>query len=123
MSDHEDEMMDLAVTRLRNVYGGLVACCAQLPLPITLPTGVVTNFDTVPAVRRVEELADEQPMPEEQKGALYTAAVLWLAAADLYRLLVEEGYVEARAAGVLGTLLIARDSLKELGTWLLEQSG
>ncbi|MFJ2432955.1 hypothetical protein ACIOWM_07055 [Streptomyces anulatus] len=121
MSDHEDEMMATAVHRLTTTYGGLVACCAQLPLPIALPTGVVTNLEMIPAVRRIEQLAEEQPMPEDQQSALYTAAVLWLAAADLYRLLVEEGYIEARAAGLLGVLMIARDAIHDLGTWLLEQ--
>ncbi|MFB7399767.1 hypothetical protein ACFCZR_06305 [Streptomyces rubiginosohelvolus] len=122
MSDHEDQMMGAAAHRLTTVYGGLVACCAQLPLPISLPTGLVSNLEMVPAVRRIEQLAEEQPMPEDQQSALYTGAVLWLAAVDLYRLLVEEDYVEARAAGLLGVLMVARDAINDLGTWLLEQS-
>ncbi|MFJ8224944.1 hypothetical protein [Streptomyces griseus] len=122
MSDHEDQMMGAAAHRLSTTYGGLVACCAQLPLPISLPTGLVSNLEMVPAVRRIEQLATEQPMPEDQQSALYTGAVLWLAAVDLYRLLVEEDYVEARAAGLLGVLMIARDAIHDLGTWLLDQS-
>ncbi|MER8083829.1 hypothetical protein ABTZ57_01370 [Streptomyces sp. NPDC094048] len=122
MSDHEDEMMNLAGERLASIYGGLVACCEMLPLPIALPKGIVSNLDMVPAVRRIEQLADEQPMPEDQQAQLYTAAISWLAATDLFSLLVNEEYVEARAAGVLGTLMIARDCLTDLGTWLLEQS-
>lgn len=122
MSDHEDQMMSTAAHRLATTYGGLTACCAQLPLPIALPTGLATNLEMVPAVRRIEQLAEEQPMPELQQSALYTSAVLWLAAADLYRLLVEEDYAEARVAGLLGILMIARDSINDLGSWLLEQS-
>lgn len=122
MSDHEDEMMATATQRLASSYAGLVACCENLPLPIALPTGLVSNLDMVPAVRRIEQLADEQPMPEDQQAQLYTAAILWLAAADLYMLLTQEGYQEARAAGVLGILMIARDAITDLGTWLLEQS-
>ncbi|MER7807903.1 hypothetical protein [Streptomyces sp900116325] len=121
MSDHEDEMMGLATARLTSVYGGLVACCEMLPIPITLPTGLVTNLDMIPAVRRIEQLADEQPIPDEQQAQLYTAALLWLAAADLYKLLVQEDYVEARVGGLLGILMMARDNLKDLGEWLLAQ--
>ncbi|CAM5366743.1 hypothetical protein SCALM49S_04558 [Streptomyces californicus] len=107
-------MMGTAAHRLTTAYGGLVACCAQLPLPIALPTGAVTNLEMIPAVRRIEQLAEEQPMPEAQQSALYTGAILWLAAADLYRLLVEEGYVEARAAGVLG---VRRSRVTRSTTW------
>lgn len=122
MSDHEDEMKALAMQRLATAYAGLVACCENLPLPIALPTGLVSNQDMVPAVRRIEQLADEQPMPEEQQSQLYTGAILWLAATDLYMLLVTEEYQEVRASGILGILMIARDAITDLGTWLLEQS-
>lgn len=121
MSDHEDEMMNQATARLTSTYGGLVACCANLPIPITLPSGLVTNLEIVPAVRRIEQLADEQPIPDEQQAQLYTAALLWLAAADLYKLLVTEDYVEARVGGLLGILMMTRDTLKDLGEWLLTQ--
>ncbi|WEH40781.1 hypothetical protein [Streptomyces sp. AM 2-1-1] len=120
MSDHEEQMTAMVAERLTSTYGALVAACALLPIPIALPTGVVSNLEMVPALRRIETLAEEQPMPELQQSELYTAAMLWLAAADVFSLLVEE-YVEARAAGALGILLTVREAIHELGTWLLTQ--
>jgi hypothetical protein len=121
MSDYEDATMELLTRRLTRAYTGLVATCAYLPLPITLPTGVVSNLEMIPAVIRVSELAEDQPIPEDQQAALFTGAVMWLAAADLYRMLVTEGWVESRAAGALGILMIANDALVGLGEWLLAQ--
>ncbi|MFE7128942.1 hypothetical protein [Streptomyces sp. NPDC057617] len=120
MSDSEDDMMETLNRRLGTTYTGLVAVCANLPVPIALPTGVVTNTEIIPAVRRVADIAEEQPMPEEQHSQLYTGAVLWLSAADLYELLIKGEYVESRAAGALGILMIANGALTDLGEWLLE---
>lgn len=122
MSDHEDEMLATVSHGLTVAYTGLIATCAMLPVPITLPEGVVTNLDAVPAVRRVCELADQQPMPEEQQAMLYTGATLWLAAMDLFELLRTGEYVEARAAGAVGILVTTNGHLRELGGWLLEQA-
>ncbi|WP_052744212.1 hypothetical protein [Streptomyces odonnellii] len=121
MSDYEDDMMETLNRRLGTTYGGLVAVCANLPVPITLPQGVVTNTEIIPAVRRVADISDEQPMPEDQHAQLFTGSVLWLTAADAFQLLIKEGYVESRAAGALGVLMIANDALTDLGGWLLEQ--
>ncbi|GGJ81965.1 hypothetical protein GCM10011583_11820 [Streptomyces camponoticapitis] len=120
MSDTPDSMMEAFESRLTTVYIGLVSVCENLPVPITLPTGVVHSKELVQTVRRVADIAEEQPMPEEQHAMLYTGAVMWLAAADLFGILTRTDYVEARAAGGLGILLIAGDSISELGAWLLD---
>ncbi|MGW7198474.1 hypothetical protein [Streptomyces chryseus] len=120
MSDSQDETMRYLAQRLTTTYTGLIATCALLPVAITLPEGEVTNLEAVPAVRRVMEIADEQPMPEEHQAELFTGATMWLAAMDLYALLVKNEYAEARASGALGILLIANDALQSLGHWLLE---
>ncbi|MFF1416551.1 hypothetical protein [Streptomyces sp. NPDC058280] len=119
MSDSEDATMELLTHRLTTTYTGLVATCATLPIPITLPTGDVSSKDLIPAVRRIVEIVEEQPVPEDQQAQLFTGAVLWLAAADLYSMLIKGEFIEARAAGALGTPMIANDALHALGEWLL----
>ncbi|MFD8687833.1 hypothetical protein [Streptomyces sp. NPDC059651] len=122
MSDNEDRMLEAVSHGLTVAYTGLIATCAMLPVPIALPEGLVSNLEAVPAVRRVTDIVDEQPMPEAQHAMLYTAATLWLAAMDLFDLLRVE-FVEARAAGAIGILLTANDHLGDLGTWLLGENG
>lgn len=121
MSDNEDRMLAAVSHGLTVTYSGLIATCAMLPVPITLPEGLVTNLEAVPAVRRVTDIVEEQPMPEEQHAMLYTASTLWLAAMDLFELLRIE-FVEARAAGAVGILMIANEHLGDLGTWLLGEN-
>ncbi|MEU0084912.1 hypothetical protein [Streptomyces sp. NPDC006274] len=118
MADSQDEMMEHIAFRLSVIYTGLVACCEALPLPISLPTGAVSNLETVPAVRRVSEIAEEVPIPEDHQAQLFTAAILWLAAMDLYGLLVKMEYSEPRAHGALAAMLIAHDAVTDLAEWL-----
>lgn len=118
MSDTPDSMMRGLQSSLAAVYIGLVGACEHLPVPITLPTGVLHSSELIEAVRRVAAISEEQPMPEEQQAMLYTGAIMWLAAADLYGMLKHTDYVAARAEGGLGILLVAGDSIGELSTWL-----
>ncbi|MFB6950195.1 hypothetical protein ACFCXP_11245 [Streptomyces niveus] len=118
MSDTPDSMMRGLQSSLAAVYIALVGACEHLPVPITLPTGVVHSSELMDAVRRVSEISEEQPMPEEQQAMLYTGSIMWLAAADLYGMLKHTDYVATRAEGALGILLVAGDSIGDLSTWL-----
>ncbi|MFJ1581576.1 hypothetical protein [Streptomyces sp. NPDC088182] len=122
MSEHDDEVTGQVQERLSLIYSGLVSACAALPIPITLPVGAVSPGDMVPAVRRVGQIVAEQVIPEEQKGQLGMATVLWLAAMDLYGLLLLE-FEASRASAALGILLMAGHELHDLAHWLMDNSG
>ncbi|MFF7610730.1 hypothetical protein [Streptomyces lavendulae] len=118
MSDHQDEKMQSIEHRISVVYTGLFHACDNLPIPIGLPQA--DDAATVmAAVRRVYAIADEQPIPQEQREQLATGACAWLAACDLYGILRTE-YEESRAEGALGNLMVAREAFKALGDWILD---
>lgn len=117
MSDTQDQIMKAVAHRLAVVYTGLFTTCENLPIPIALPDGGDADIKAVMA--RVSQIAEEQPVPEEQQAQLFTAAVMWLAAADLYSILKMD-FLEARADAAFGILLIARDAVTALGEWLIE---
>ncbi|MEU2180091.1 hypothetical protein [Streptomyces thermolilacinus] len=122
MSDSQEKMLEELGRRLGQVYGALAAACESLPvLPISIPLdGRVSNLEAVPAVRRAAELAEEVPMPEDQQAQLFTASTMWLAAMDLYALLVRTEYIEARAQGCIGCIIVAEDALIFLMEWLAD---
>lgn len=118
MSDYQDKTKQAIEHRINITYSGLFAACDNLPIPITLPTA--DDAETVmAAVRRVHAIAEEQPIPQEQREQLATGASAWLAACDLYSLLRVE-WEEYRVEAALGILMIARNALTELGDWLLD---
>ncbi|MBP2583382.1 hypothetical protein J3A78_003860 [Streptomyces sp. PvR006] len=118
MSDYQDEIMGRIARDLSLTYTILVKACANLPLPITLPTGEISNLDAVPAVRRVSEIVEDIPMPQDAQAALFASCCFWLASMDLYGLLCQD-FHQARAHSALATLIVTTDSLAELGDWLL----
>ncbi|MFE0036819.1 hypothetical protein [Streptomyces sp. NPDC059015] len=121
MADDQDKTMRYFSHRLSMVYTALVNCCAHLPIPISLPTKAVDNLSAVPAVRRITEIAEEQPMPEEQHAALYTGSLMWLVAMDVFSILVVNEYDEIRAHGGIAATHVAEDALMELAQWLQAQ--
>ncbi|MEV5606998.1 hypothetical protein [Streptomyces sp. NPDC052225] len=123
MADSEDLNIEELARKLSLTYQGLVLCCEQLPIPVALPRHGATNVEAEPAVRRVAELADDQPMPEEIKAHLFTAAIFWLSGLDVFRVLVMDGWHDARGLQVIGCLVVAQEALSDLGEWLIEQMG
>ncbi|MFE7128944.1 hypothetical protein [Streptomyces sp. NPDC057617] len=121
MSDFEDQVMRKLSTHLSVAYSGLIAVCAALPVPIALPTGEVSNLDAAPAVSRVMELAEDQPIPEAEQARLFSACAFWLGALDLYGLLTRE-FTVARGYSVAANALMAESHMQDLGAWLADQS-
>ncbi|MFJ6540529.1 hypothetical protein ACIQMP_07775 [Streptomyces sp. NPDC091385] len=124
MADSEDLTLERIVNTLVRQYIVLVSACAMLPIPITLPkqgNGTFASAETVPAVRRLVEIAGEQPMPEENQADLFTAALFWLTAADMVELLIAIGWNEIRAFQALAALGVSGDALADLGIWILTQ--
>ncbi|MFJ6659691.1 hypothetical protein ACIQNG_25560 [Streptomyces sp. NPDC091377] len=122
MADHDDdqaEMMEALAHGISLAYTILVDVCANLPVPIGMPTErQVTAVEALPAIRRAAELASDQPMSELQEARLFTGCIHLLAAVDLYRLCLGQ-YEETRAHGVGINLTHAEEALKDLARWLM----
>lgn len=123
MADSGDLTVEVIARRIAGQYAVLQISCEMLPVPIALPEAAATlsNLDTVPAVRRVVDLAEEQPMPEEIQAHLFTAAIFWLTAMDLLGIILANEWSDSRGYQALGALSISGDALKDLGSWLIDQ--
>ncbi|MFI7014400.1 hypothetical protein [Streptomyces sp. NPDC050164] len=120
MADSEDFVMGHLASRLGEIYTALALLCMSLPVEIVLPVGAVTNIETIPAVRRVAEIVEDQPMPEEVQAELYASCVFWLGAMDLYGILTQD-YHSVRAQSALANLITAEQSAREVAEWIKDQ--
>ncbi|MFF1416553.1 hypothetical protein [Streptomyces sp. NPDC058280] len=120
MADFEDHVMQTLANHLSRTYAALATLCLNLPIEITLPTGAVSNIEATPAVRRVMDITEDQPMPEQQMAQLFAVCAFWLGALDLYGLLAHE-FHSARAHSAAANLLMAEDHMMDLATWLADQ--
>jgi hypothetical protein len=119
MADHEDETMKALALSVSTVYTILVDVCRDLPVPIGLPVDShIPAGDAIPAIQRVVEIAEDQPMGELQAMQLYTGCIHLLAGIDLYALCVAR-YLDTRAEGVAANLLYAEKALNDLALWLV----
>ncbi|MFJ8224945.1 hypothetical protein [Streptomyces griseus] len=122
MSDFEELANRKVSAHLSATYTAMVTACLALPLPVTLPTGAVTNLEAVPAVRRLMAIAFDQPMPEAMKAHVFAAAAFWLGAMDCYSLLVrEDEWQVSRAHSAAANLLMADGHLGDLAARLGDQ--
>jgi hypothetical protein len=122
MSDESDQMMQHLMSHLTATYGSLGDVVHLLPVPIHIPTeGMHQVTDLIVTVERVIDLAEEEPMPEEQQAALIAAALHWLAAADLIAIAVSRSAVSGSKRLLTAALLLseADDALGDLMVWLV----
>ncbi|MER7814524.1 hypothetical protein [Streptomyces sp. NPDC096153] len=120
MSDSEDQMMENLAHRLAVSYSALATLCQNLPIEVTIPTGEVSNSEIVPALRRVMEIVEDQPMPRSQQNLLHAACAYWLGAMDLYGLLATVEFHSARGHSVAACLVMADDMMRLLTAWLAD---
>lgn len=120
MADSQDMAMGHLAARLGDIYTAIALLCMSLPVEIIIPIGSVSNVEVIPAVRRVAEIIDDQPMPEEVQAELFASCVFWLAAIDLYGLLTQD-FHEARVQSALANLIMAEDSAKMVAVWIKDQ--
>ncbi|REE62144.1 hypothetical protein BX257_4757 [Streptomyces sp. 3212.3] len=119
MADREDEIMRALAHSISMVYTILVDVCGALPVRIGLPSDPhIPAAEAVPAIRRVADLAKDQPMGETQEAQLFSGCIHLLAAIDLYRLCAAE-YMETRAEGIGANLFYAEQALRNLALWLV----
>ncbi|MYV56526.1 hypothetical protein [Streptomyces sp. SID3212] len=118
MSDFEENARRSVIVHLHHAYLHLVAVCANLPVPISLPEDFEPR-ETVAVLERVAEISDDQPMPEDQQADLFTGAIMILAATDLVAAM-NARFVEWRPMAAMATLEVALDALHDLMEWQAE---
>ncbi|MFB7228507.1 hypothetical protein ACFCY9_12395 [Streptomyces fimicarius] len=124
MSDFEDETKSHLSSLIGQAYRDLATICASLPISIALPAAVgqeIVLSDAIPAVRRAMILVEEQPLPEGPKDTFVAACCYWLAAVDIFTLLVVNGFHTARALSAAAVLNDADEKLKEISVWLADR--
>ncbi|WHX19810.1 hypothetical protein QFW82_23565 [Streptomyces malaysiensis subsp. malaysiensis] len=93
------------------VYRLLAAVCRKLPVPISLPEGIIMDSASmIPAVRRTAEVIREEPLSEEHQAYLWGACLKWLAAADMLTALLRD-WNDHRDWAILLTLSEVKDTL------------
>ncbi|MFY3807656.1 hypothetical protein, partial [Escherichia coli] len=83
MSDEPDRQIENLDRALNSIYDLLASICSRLPIPITLPRGPVTDGNAIPAVKRMIEIIDDQPLTHQLALGIWTGALHWLSAAHL----------------------------------------
>ncbi|MGW7085034.1 hypothetical protein ACWGH2_16300 [Streptomyces sp. NPDC054871] len=121
MSDSEDQATEKLAKHLSLTYAALCHLAANLPIPVTLPRRGVSNIEATPAVRRMMELAEFQPMPEDQQGELFAICAFWLGALDLFGMLVSNEFHSTRASSVAANILMAEQHMLDLTEWIVDQ--
>ncbi|MEU7044950.1 hypothetical protein AB0A77_28380 [Streptomyces varsoviensis] len=120
MSDYDDDRLAALGESLASTYGMLTDVCLELPVPIALPVGVITPSDAVPAVTRAAVIAQEQPLPEEQRINIQIGCTGWLAALELFGAEAQHPR-DLRVEGAQMLLIQAREALIQLMDWLMSQ--
>ncbi|MER8030706.1 hypothetical protein ABTZ78_17305 [Streptomyces bauhiniae] len=124
MADSNDFDQERITRSLIKQYMVLRSACEMMPLPIVLPKqadGIFDNSEASPAVRRIVEIADELPIPEENRAELFTAALFWLTASDLLAIILGHGWSDVRGFQALAALELSGDALAAFGMWVLDQ--
>jgi hypothetical protein len=127
MSDEFEVKITYFAKAVADLYGRLVIACATLPVtPIELPTGDdghpvnLGGREVTDAVRRVMEIGEEMPLPEQHWAELFAACAYWCGAVDLLSLQIAQPEVD-RGPSVTGNLTACESSLADLMDWLAEQ--
>ena len=86
MSDQPDYEAEDLTKVLVGIYVLIHKVCARLPLPIALPAfdGVFDSTEILPAVIRVTEIIQDQPVDEDIQAGLWGGCLHWLSAAYLF---------------------------------------
>lgn len=90
MSDNHDRMIHEVGEHIGRIYSLIASVCRALPLPINLPNGpVIEGSEAIPAVKRVVEIIEDQPVDEIIQAGIWGGCLHWLAAAHLYSALLD----------------------------------
>ncbi|WP_411140263.1 hypothetical protein [Streptomyces sp. x-80] len=85
MSDEFEHRVRETAHHLLVTYQLIIQVCELLPVPITLPNSeVIESREIIPAVARVVEIIEDQPITEIQQAGIWGACLHWLAGANLF---------------------------------------
>ncbi|WP_282698019.1 hypothetical protein [Streptomyces sp. CC208A] len=120
MSDENDRMQTTLAVALVEVYETLRLIGLFLPIPIALPKGPEYKItEMAPAVRRMVELIQDQPMAEEEMALIWGAALTWCSAEMIFgRYLRDSDPVTA-----MQTQLLIQEAGEALITYLDGEKG
>lgn len=121
MSDKHEADMERMWEHFSALYMLTVAICALLPIPIELPRGLVTSTQMRDSIRRVAEIASDQPIPEVEKANLWAGCIAFLAALDLFSIMMEVEDHPLRKEGTEAVLMTSEKSLRALSEWVSNQ--
>ncbi|MGW4850160.1 hypothetical protein ACWEPZ_02865 [Streptomyces sp. NPDC004288] len=114
MSDKHDEEVKYLGEALIRCYLVVAGVCMYLPVPISLPKGpLFDSQELIPAVARVVDLIEDQPVSTELKTGVFTGCLFWLAAAKLFARFVEQGGDPTAKAELELILIAAGEALNE----------
>ncbi|MEV7871489.1 hypothetical protein AB0P17_36565 [Streptomyces sp. NPDC088124] len=125
MSDDQDRVISDLMGRLGIYAQGIAMALMALPVPMSLPKGDQGKGllrDFLPAVVRAYEIADEQPIPVEQRAIACTALLHWITAAELTVAYAVSGD-QYRADAALLAMMTGEPMLADLIEWLVDPEG
>lgn len=118
MADDFDAKMEEVSERILHNYLGLRSLSALLPIPVQLPEGNIVGQEVLDAVRRLGEIVEDQPMPEQTQTAVAAAAGFYLASIDLFGLQLTHPETD-RTLSLHCNLAGTWDALTFVMQWLL----
>jgi hypothetical protein len=120
MADDFEDGAEAAGFHLSVIYKLIVLTCADLPIPIQLPQGMVQIPDAVEGVRRVADIIIDQPIPEEMQAEFYAGCAYWLSAVDILGLQVANPEIN-RLRQVAACMVAAEEGIRNIARWVRHQ--
>ena len=121
MSDEHDGTFHALLIQLIGSYAMFGRIFHELPVPVALPHGLIAGPMMREAIIRTAELAEDQPMPEEQQTLLERACLMWIAADHMLAVYHHDQEMEYLAAAAVHCIEVADDAALSLGEWLVDQ--
>lgn len=120
MSDKNEEAFEAIMADIVMSYGAMGHVFSHLPVPVQFPRGEINAADARDAVIRAAQIAQDQPMPEEQQILMERTALLWLAAFEMAALF-QRAPEPFRAGAAVHCIMGSDQAMISLGEWLLGQ--
>lgn len=120
MADEKDTRYEALMARLGQFSQALAFSLIEMPLPISLPNGVIYLVrDMRPAIIRAYDLIAEEPIQDTVKVAASAAILYWLSAMDM-TMLYEATSEPFRADAADLHLLAGEIHLHNLIEWAID---
>ncbi|AEW94615.1 MULTISPECIES: hypothetical protein [Streptomycetaceae] len=115
MADENNDEHETMGSQIALLYIVIVLACRILPIPVELPRETSAGEA---AIRRLLDILDEQPMPDEQKAHLSMACAFWLSAQDLHQLNAAN-WQGTRQYQIAANLMAGEGAITEFSEWAM----